>query len=958
MTVLFATLCLVCLITREKVFFTPGQFVNAFLFGSFGYFAYGVVIYAFVVGVRLITGKKFPLSKKNVILVTAICSLSALLAHVIALGTPISFGEYISKSYLMAEGGIATCSPGGFCVALIAYPIANLLTVTGASVMSGIAIVVLVSLLVLEVVDAKKKGVRVAKKFRSTVIEDGEKEEIEVVGERDYPIGEIEVEEIKPAQKLFVNNEEDFSFKSKREMAKDQTEIKIDFSETGLGISRPQGVYTEAYADEMKKKIEYIKTPAKFDYDLAIKNSYYGTKVSEEIPAVKEVPKAEEVKGEPKPSEIPMYEHDSKESEAEIHAEDFTEKYASGEERDTPIAQTEEGLYRPFVSEEPIIKSSDIEEAQEILAEETKEEVIPIIEETEEPKVEIEDTPKETNISLRNRRSIFFDPEEKAEEKPSGLAFESKAEADGNISLGRGRFTEQPKESTSESVEEKKPIPINRVYNKPPLDLLEKHDMPVDAPTEDHEGRMAIIKQTLEEFHINAEPTDYIQGPTITRYEIKMPPGISVKRVLNYDDDLKMRLLSKDGVRIEAPIPGKDAVGIEVANKTKITVGLRELLEQTANVPSSGSKLIFALGKDIVGKAITDNLAKGPHYLVAGATGSGKSVCLNVMIISLLMRYSPEELRLILIDPKSVGFRIYNHIPHLMVDEIITEPKKALAALSWTQIEMERRYKVFEACPELIMDIEAYNERIAGPTVARMPRIVVVIDELADLMETCKKDMESKIRAIAQKARAAGIHLVLATQRPSVDIITGTIKTNLPSRIALKVMNFNDSQTILSEAGAEKLLGNGDMLYKNSSMAECERYQGAWISDREITNVVKYIIEHNESYFEDDLKDFLEKSTNPPKEETSSMGGGDGEEGDTEVSELFLQALSLAITSGSASIAQLQRRFRLGYARAGGLIDKMELMGFISGNEGAKARRVLITREEFEQRFGPLRDSY
>lgn len=957
-TVLFATLCLVCLITREKVFFTPGQFVNAFLFGSFGYFAYGVVIYAFVVGVRLITGKKFPLSKKNVILVTAICSLSALLAHVIALGTPISFGEYISKSYLMAEGGIATCSPGGFCVALIAYPIANLLTVTGASVMSGIAIVVLVSLLVLEVVDAKKKGVRVAKKFRSTVIEDGEKEEIEVVGERDYPIGEIEVEEIKPAQKLFVNNEEDFSFKSKREMAKDQTEIKIDFSETGLGISRPQGVYTEAYADEMKKKIEYIKTPAKFDYDLAIKNSYYGTKVSEEIPAVKEVPKAEEVKGEPKPSEIPMYEHDSKESEAEIHAEDFTEKYASGEERDTPIAQTEEGLYRPFVSEEPIIKSSDIEEAQEILAEETKEEVIPIIEETEEPKVEIEDTPKETNISLRNRRSIFFDPEEKAEEKPSGLAFESKAEADGNISLGRGRFTEQPKESTSESVEEKKPIPINRVYNKPPLDLLEKHDMPVDAPTEDHEGRMAIIKQTLEEFHINAEPTDYIQGPTITRYEIKMPPGISVKRVLNYDDDLKMRLLSKDGVRIEAPIPGKDAVGIEVANKTKITVGLRELLEQTANVPSSGSKLIFALGKDIVGKAITDNLAKGPHYLVAGATGSGKSVCLNVMIISLLMRYSPEELRLILIDPKSVGFRIYNHIPHLMVDEIITEPKKALAALSWTQIEMERRYKVFEACPELIMDIEAYNERIAGPTVARMPRIVVVIDELADLMETCKKDMESKIRAIAQKARAAGIHLVLATQRPSVDIITGTIKTNLPSRIALKVMNFNDSQTILSEAGAEKLLGNGDMLYKNSSMAECERYQGAWISDREITNVVKYIIEHNESYFEDDLKDFLEKSTNPPKEETSSMGGGDGEEGDTEVSELFLQALSLAITSGSASIAQLQRRFRLGYARAGGLIDKMELMGFISGNEGAKARRVLITREEFEQRFGPLRDSY
>jgi S-DNA-T family DNA segregation ATPase FtsK/SpoIIIE len=291
-----------------------------------------------------------------------------------------------------------------------------------------------------------------------------------------------------------------------------------------------------------------------------------------------------------------------------------------------------------------------------------------------------------------------------------------------------------------------------------------------------------------------------------------------------------------------------------------------------------------------------------------------------------------------------------------MIDEIINEPKKALSVLAWTQVEMERRYKVFEDCPELIMDIDAYNERIAGPTVAKMPRIVVVIDELADLMETYKKDMETKIRAIAQKARAAGIHLVLATQRPSVDIITGTIKANLPSRIALKVMNFNDSQTILSEAGAEKLLGNGDMLYKNSSMPECERYQGAWISDREITNVVNYIKEKNAAYFDDELQEYIENETNPKPEESSYDGGEEGGGDANEINEFFLKALWLAVNTQSVSISQLQRRFQIGYSRAGGLVDKMERMGFVSPNEGSKARKVLLTREEFENRFGAMPD--
>ena len=967
-TVLFTTLCLVCLITREKVFSLPGQYVNAFLLGTFGYFAYAVLAFAFIIGVQLITDKTLPVSRKNIVLVTLIFSLSALLTHVISMnGKAETFGEYLSLSYSLGAGGIATSSGAGIMMGLIAYPIVSLLTVTGASVVIGLSIAGVSAYFIYHLVNDKKDRV-VAPKFRSSAVEGNKIEEgIEISGEMEYPVSDISFESAKPNQKLFVNNEEDFSFKSKKEIAKGETEIKIDFSESGLGVSRAQGIYTESYADEMKKKIEYIKTPAKFDYDATIKNSYYGTSVSEAIPPVKNEEKEEKSDFKiPTSSEIPMFEHESRATEAEIHAEDFSEKYANAIESERKSIETNGEIFRPFnqesVEEKPT--ESEISEAQDILGrfERNSQQTIPEIQEEIQ-----EETPSPTNLPLSDRRrSIFFD-EDKTESKEEitppkteeRTAFTSRAGIDGNINLGGRRASfnsveeSQPKE---EEKPEKPPVPINRVYNKPPLDLLEKREKPVDAPSENHEERMAIIKQTLEEFHINAEPKDYIQGPTITRYEIMMPPGISVKRVLNYDNDLKMRLSSRDGVRIEAPIPGKNAVGIEVANKTKESVGLRELLEQTAGEKTSAGKLIFAIGKDIVGKAITDNLAKGPHYLVAGATGSGKSVCLNVMIVSLLMRYSPEELRLILVDPKSVGFRIYEHIPHLMIDEIITEPKRALAALSWAQVEMERRYKVFAECPELIFDIEAYNTRIAGPTVAKMPRIVVVIDELADLMETCKKDMEAKIRAIAQKARAAGIHLVLATQRPSVDIITGTIKANLPSRIALKVMNFNDSQTILSEAGAEKLLGNGDMLYKNSSMAECERYQGAYLSDREITNIVNYIKENNEGYFDDDLKNFLDKSTNQGREETEV--GGEMEDGESEVSELFLKALWLAVTSGAVSISQLQRRFQIGYARAGGLVDKMEQMGFVSANEGSKARRVLISRDEFEQRFGPMGDSY
>ncbi|MBR2498475.1 MAG: hypothetical protein IKB67_02050 [Clostridia bacterium] len=982
--ILFATLSLVCLITRGSVFSALGIYVNAFLFGLFGKFAYAVVTALIVLGVGLVADKKIKMSVKRKVLFTAFFTLVALTVHVVTLhGKDLSFSDYLMQSYLMAgESGFSSASGGGLITAVIAYPLVALLTEVGAYVVCGIAIAGVGYFTAKDYIDGDKKVERTPNKFRSSFVK---KESIglgvEIDGERDYPVeGAVPTHQAK--QQLFVNDPQSFAVKSKREMAREQSNagLKLGFSDGGLGVvSSGASAQPLSVDDDYKKKLEYIKTPAQLNVDSLRSNSYGYVGQTNQVKEQKvENIQREEIQTNqttvsdyinPRESsfaqeetleEIPCIDHDEtfveEGKDAEDRASNFERLYA-----ETLEVETTEVVEEPTESFSPI---TEIKDEPVVEVEQTPTDDIPFIEEIEEVE---EQLPPESNVRSSERvRNIFFAEESKKEtEEPkesSGLGFTSRVSADGNFGARRSGFSfeeQKPVAPTPEPVPEKpkKPAPpINREYFRPPFDLLESYTAPIDAPKENHEERMQIIQRTLEEFHINATPEGYIQGPSITRYEIKMPAGVSVKKVLGYDDDLKMWLSARDGVRIEAPIPGKSLVGIEVANSVKTTVGMREVLEESAGQKNKEGSLNFVLGKDIVGKPIVRNLAKGPHYLVAGATGSGKSVCLNVMIISLIMRYSPEDLRLILIDPKSVEFMNYAHIPHLMIDEIITEPKRALAVLSWAYAEMERRYGVFRnEGGGLVVDIDSYNSVVASDTVPKMPRIVIIIDELADLMETCKKDLESRIRALAQKARSAGIHLVLATQRPSVDIITGTIKANLPSRIAFKVMNFNDSQTILGEAGAEKLLGYGDMLCKTADMPAPERYQGAYISSREVNNVVNYIKEHNQAYFDDELSEFLDKETKPKQEETSSDGDGEGG-GENEVSELFLKALWLAVNSETVSISLLQRRFQIGYSRAGGLVDKMERMGFVSGNEGSKARRVLLSREEFVNRFGQMPD--
>ena len=1007
--ILFATLCLVCLITRENIFSAVGLHVNSFLFGCFGFFAYGVLIYAIVMGVLLISGKSTGISAKRKFYITLSFVLIALISHIATIGSgEMTYGEYISESYRMGAGGIATTSAGGFFTALFAFVFSRLLTNVGSYVVLGVLLAVVCYFGIKDFINSTPKQKQSNKvRFRSSFVREGDGElDVDIAGTKEYPVSGVDFSSAGGKQKLFVNNPDDFAVKNKREISKDEKNpsgIKIGFVEGGLGVVNTGATEQPVENDDFKKKLDYIKTPAVIDMEKFNEKTYptytapsYGTtEVSSYVNRYSEEPKQEE-----KPAEqIPFIEHQqptpsvspiaNEQDSIAARAEAFGARYANVVEPDDSDFTKEEmeEVFRAVEAEtenveevknENSVEINDIpfidetDEDTESLENDTNfvgraftertrstvisEESVNEVPVAEEPIIE-EEKPAESPIINNGRiRGIFGDTEkEPIKETPpaENLGYTSRVVADNNAGSRRGFGVVEPEQQPV--VEEEKPKkpapPTNREYFRPPLDLLEDFSQPINACEENHQERMEIIQRTLEDFHINAVPQNYVQGPSITRYEIMMPAGIPVKRVLNHDSDLKMRLSAKDGVRIEAPIPGKNLVGIEVANSVKTTVGLKEVMEGMAAKKSKGA-LNFAIGKDIVGNAISDDLAKGPHFLVAGATGSGKSVCLHVMLVSLIMRYSPEELKLVLVDPKSVEFRKYEHLPHLLVDEIVTEPKRAIALLQWAYEETTRRNDMFTECGGFISNIDDYNSQIASDTIPKLPRIVFVIDELADLMEQCKKDLEARIRMVAAKSRSAGIHLVLATQRPSVDVITGTIKTNLPSRIALKVMNFNDSQTILGGAGAEKLLGYGDMLYKNLSMSDTERYQGAYITPREITNVVNYIKEHNTAYFDEGVQEFLEKETRPQQDDTS-YGAEDMVKDPNEIDQFFLKALWLAVNCETVSISQLQRRFQIGYSRAGGLIDKMERMKFITGNEGSKARRVLLTKEEFEAKFGP-----
>ena len=476
-------------------------------------------------------------------------------------------------------------------------------------------------------------------------------------------------------------------------------------------------------------------------------------------------------------------------------------------------------------------------------------------------------------------------------------------------------------------------------YEYPPIELLSKPDKKkLKGGAKALTDTATKLQKTLYSFGVSAKVENVSVGPAITRYELKPAEGVRVSKIANLADDIALNLAA-ESIRIEAPIPGKQAVGIEIPNVENEVVHLRDIISSDA-FQGHKSKLAFALGKDVAGKEVVADIAKMPHVLIAGATGSGKSVCINTLIASIIYKAKPSEVKLLMVDPKVVELSVYNGIPHLLIP-VVTDPKKAAGALAWAVQEMINRYNLF--AKKGVRDIKGYNEAVEkeGET-GKLPQIVIIIDELSDLMMASPKEVEDSICRLAQMARAAGMHLVIATQRPSVDVITGVIKANIPSRISFAVSSQVDSRTILDMVGAEKLLGKGDMLFYPSGAPKPTRIQGAFVADKEVEKLVEFLKSQGEVTYSDEIMEQIENSDKTDKELK--------EEDDEQTTDpLLLEAIDTVVETGQASTSFIQRRFKVGYARAGRIIDQMEERGIISGYQGSKPREVLMSKERWQE---------
>ena len=568
--------------------------------------------------------------------------------------------------------------------------------------------------------------------------------------------------------------------------------------------------------------------------------------------------------------------------------------------------------------------------------------------------IEIEDEQETEQIKINlNGRAVEDEKgrkkykHEKDDLVPLGMEEKTKMEPD----FIEGNLFKQEEEKKEEKVKqvlqlEHAVVVEDEHYEYPPVELLSKGNKKgIKGGAKALTDVATKLQKTLYSFGVQAKVENVSVGPAITRYELKPAEGVRVSKIANLADDIALNLAAET-IRIEAPIPGKQAVGIEVPNTEKETVHFRDVVESD-DFQDAKSKLSVALGKDVAGNMAIADIAKMPHALIAGATGSGKSVCINTIITSIIYKAKPSEVKFVMVDPKVVELSVYNGIPHLLIP-VVTDPKKAAGALAWAVQEMDNRYNVF--AQKGVRDLKGYNalaEKEEG--MGKLPQIVIIIDELADLMMVAAKEVEDSICRLAQKARAAGMHLIIATQRPSVDVITGIIKANIPSRIAFAVSSQVDSRTILDQIGAEKLLGKGDMLFYPSGAPKPTRIQGAFVSDDEVEKIVSFVKSNGEATYSEDILESIENSNKSDKELAAETG-----DSDDDTDPFLMEAIDIVVETGQASTSFIQRRFKVGYARAGRIIDQMEERGVISGYQGSKPRQVLMTMERWQElKMGP-----
>ncbi len=876
-----------------------------FLRGVFGLFIYPLTILMMIVALALLNNKKYVMSKRyaiflslSIIMLLSIIQLIIVGNNVRADGSVMSYGEYLLLSYNKQ------LTAGGILIGFITSSLVSVVGLAATYIILSLLLIVFAAFFVEEFISSRKNAKEASpvkiqlkeKKSRESKQEVVKRQEVNVV--------------------LNAHIEED---KTREQLAKEKLGL---LSRTQVAPKFKEEPKQPEPAKPANLK-EYLLTPPKVDMDKFMASQRRVPEVKpQEIQTTFNEMKSESIK----PSQYLFEEQYNAYSEPQKRGNipEIKPEQLVSEADDIIRSVVEEELNQ---MEEPIAPSPTIPERS--------------FNRDTNNSFERRDSGREPLIrdSLANRDTLGRDNMVRNSFERDNIERAQTAAREANHIEERGkRFVSLDSDEGETSFKPYK-------YNKPSIDLIKTQSDDLSTLNDEVPAKRVALENALESFGVPAKVQSVVIGPTVTRYEIAMPDGISVKKILSLDADIAYALSAKGEIRIEAPVPGRSIVGIEVPNNKVAKVSIKDVL-QSKEFTMSPSPLLFTLGKDITGTVRICNLQKMPHLLVAGTTGSGKSVCLNSIIVSMLYRASPDDVKFIMIDPKQVELSMYEGLPHMVIPKVITDPVKAVNALQWAVDEMEKRFNLISDAR--VRNIDEYNktDEVVKGKKKKIPFLVIIFDEFADFMLVAKNEIEDKIRRLAQKARAAGIHLILATQRPSTDVVTGTIKANFPARIAFKVAGRVDSEVIMGATGAEKLLGYGDMLYKPTDSAPA-RIQGCFIDTPETKDIVNYIIENNEEVIDQAAQDAINGKSN-------NSGGGSGD--DSGMDPLLPQALKICIDVGVASTTMVQRKLSIGYPRAARIIDQMEERGYISTAEGSKQRTVYTSIEEFYEIFGDTYD--
>ncbi len=895
-------LLLVCLLFGENVLFEIGGEVQSFILGLFGYISYPLLATLIFAGFIMLLGKK-PADKRSkkplvftlLILLEFMCLLTVLTSQAV----PTDLNSYLSYAFESARGGLSTSVAGGAILSLITFYPVKYITYLGAIVL--FALLILITLVIAykskKAIALENKELKIAEINAKAQAEAQYKvqQQSPVPPAYQYPQNNGGYQNYQGGYAQPQNNPQQYGYGGYVQQPQQPISNPYGYERSELYGNQNANYQQPTFADRDKheKSMEILYGNQPQTYSDAFNSSF---------------------------------------SSSGVRVDRFNEQYNT---------QPSDGILSSPIKKEDVVKDYTLDDSfsfnytkPEPIDNEFEINVDSVVEE----ELIIEDTPK-----TENKVSDFL----KSITEPQPMVEKPAVEDAPQVVV-----EEEKTEYAKKLIEN---MPLNYKYKKPPVSIFKT----VDNTQNNYEFELfkaetkAKILTTLKTFGVDTDIPRVFKGPAVTRFDIAIPPDVPMSKVTKLQNDLNLRIAAKSAIRMIAPIPNTSYVGIEVPNKEPDSVSIKDIIVSDEFINTKPFSLVFALGKDVIGRPVSLDIADMPHLLVTGTTGSGKSVCLNTLIVSLISKYGPDELRFVIVDPKRVDLEPFREIPHMMFGEIIEDVPMTNSMLTWAVEEMESRYR--ELARSRAKNIKDYNTKARANGQKIMPRIVILMDEFADIMMQDKKGVATKVCLIAQKARAAGIHLVLAAQRPSVDIIEGPIKSNLPSRIVFRAASMPDSMTSLGEAGAEKLLGRGDCLYKTNGMLNVERVMGAYVSDDEMYDVIDFVSDNNEKYFDYNNWAKIVARVNQVSQPSEGMGaseGGGETQGEGYIDPIYIKAMRVGYSFGGLSASFLQRKLAVGFPRAGKIIDWLTDNGYITPNAIAGKRQMVMTKESFEEKFG------